>query len=799
MLNRLSSLTLAAILVLAATATHSEQLVSHETSTAELTLATDEGFYVLTLLHDNAIRVDFNPSSIAPPPSRAISPKLSTAHARLNEENQQLVFGSESIQAVITPSPFSIKFLRDGETQLTEVLNLHSESNASSASFSLTNNEVLMGGGSRVLGVNRRGHRLPLYNRAHYGFETHSEQMYYSLPLVLSDKHYAILWDNPSSGWLDLDSKANNQLNFNSEHGSASFVIITGGSLQSLVRNYVKTTGYQPLPPRWSLGLYASRFGYHSEHEARKVVSAFAEHDFPLDAIVLDLYWFGKEMKGTMGNLEWDTDNWPTPEAMIADFQQAGVNTVLITEPFILTSSAQWDNAVAANALAIDESGAPKTFDFYFGNTGLVDVFSTAGQNWFAQVYKRLAGYGVTGWWGDLGEPEVHPADSFHLSDGGLVPANAVHNAYGHQWAQLLDETLRDAQPNQRPFIMMRAGYAGSQRFGLIPWTGDVNRTWGGLQSQIELSLQAGLQGLAYMHSDIGGFAGGDVFDPELYVRWFQYGVFQPVLRPHAQENIASEPVFHDSATQALTRPYAKLRYRLLPYLYTLSYLNSTLGDPMMRPMSFISHDPNDLLSTSQYLYGDAFLVHPITADQQRSADIKLPSGSHWYDFWSSEVFSGGQTIKYEAPITKLPLLVRGGSFITMTREDIANTSAYRGDELDVHFYFDPEVVSSSAQVFEDDGLDPNSISNQSFELIHLTASHDGLALQGEISSQGKGYAGMPEQRNLRIVIHGINEAPAELTINGASALAAFDDQAKTLSFSLAHSLHTETQWELKL
>lgn len=799
MLTRISNFSFAAIVFFAAGICHGDKLLSHEVSASTLSLATSDGYYALELLHDDAIRVDFMATLGNRVPSRAIAPDLSPTNARLNEKGQQLVFGSDRLQAVITPDPFSIAFLRDGEVMLTETLNSHTGNSASSAAFSITDTEVLMGGGSRVLGVNRRGHRLPLYNRAHYGFETHSEQMYYSLPLVLSDKHYAILWDNPSSGWLDLDSDANNQLRFESDFGPASFVIIAGDSLQSLVRSYVKTTGYQPLPPRWSLGLYASRFGYHSEQEARQVVAAFEEQDFPLDAIVLDLYWFGKEMKGTMGNLEWDTDNWPSPANMISDFQDSGVNTVLITEPFILTSSSQWHNAVEAEALAVNHQGSPKTFDFYFGNTGLVDVFSESGQNWFAQTYRRLASYGVSGWWGDLGEPEVHPEDSFHRANGKLLPANSVHNAYGHQWAKILDATLRDEQPNQRPFIMMRAGYAGSQRFGLIPWTGDVNRSWGGLQSQVELSLQAGLQGLAYMHSDIGGFAGGEIFDPELYVRWFQYGVFQPVLRPHAQENIASEPVFHDAATQALTRPYAKLRYRLLPYLYTLSYLNSTLGDPMMRPMSYLSDDMNSLLTTSQYLYGDAFLVHPIVEDGQRMAEVDLPTGYHWYDFWSTDVYTGGQTINYDAPINKLPLLVRGGSFVPMTREDLATTAAYDGEELDIHFYFDANVSTSSGQIFEDDGLDPNSIANNSVELINLTAEHDGSILRGEIASQGNGYQGMPAQRDLRIIVHGLGESPSELIVNGASRSIEFDSESKTWSFTIQHTLRAATQWKLKL
>ena len=240
-----------------------------------------------------------------------------------------------------------------------------------------------------------------------------------------------------------------------------------------------------------------------------------------------------------MGNLQWDNAAFPEPEQMIAQLKQQDVKTVLITEPFILTSSAQWESAVLNDALVKKADGAPYTFDFYFGNTGLVDVFSEAGQDWFWQFYEKLAAQGVAGWWGDLGEPEVHPDDSIHLWDSKPVRAKALHNGYGHQWAKLVYSNLRKLQPETRPFVLMRSGFIGSQRYGMVPWTGDVSRSWGGLAPQVELALQMSIFGLAYTHSDLGGFAGGDAFDPELYTRWLQFGAFTPVFRPHAQDSIA--------------------------------------------------------------------------------------------------------------------------------------------------------------------------------------------------------------------------------------------------------------------
>ncbi|MFI3247215.1 MAG: glycoside hydrolase family 31 protein, partial [Ferrimonas sp.] len=172
-----------------------------------------------------------------------------------------------------------------------------------------------------------------------------------------------------------------------------------------LLANFTAAVGRQPLPPRWALGNYASRFGYRSEAQTRETVAAFAEQGFPLDAVVLDLYWFGADIKGHMGNLDWDRQAWPTAEQMIADFAEQGIKTILITEPFVLSSSQRWQEANRAQALTQNLDGSTNTFDFYFGHSGLIDVFSDQGQRWFADIYQRLQQQGVAGWWGALGEP----------------------------------------------------------------------------------------------------------------------------------------------------------------------------------------------------------------------------------------------------------------------------------------------------------------------------------------------------------------------------------------------------------
>ncbi|MCK5401713.1 MAG: DUF4968 domain-containing protein, partial [Flavobacteriaceae bacterium] len=394
----------------------------------------------------------------------------------LINENNYAYIKTDGIQVEVQKKPFKISYSYKGKPIISEKAGYSKIQNGEAIQFNLDKDEVLYGGGARALDMNRRGNRLQLYNRAHYGYETHSELMNFTMPLVLSSKMYAIHFDNAPIGYLDLDSKKDNTLTYETISGRKTYQVIVGDSWLDLIDSYTDLTGKQPLPPRWAFGNFASRFGYHSQKEATETVNKFIDEDIPLDAVIIDIYWFGKDIQGHMGNLEFLKDSFPDPTQMIKDFNDKGIKTILVTEPFILTTSKRWQEAVDNDVLAKDSLGNPFKFDFYFGNTGLIDLYNPKGIQWFWNIYKELAEMGIQGAWGDLGEPEVHPSGLLHATG----TANEKHNIYGHDWARLVFEGYKKDFPNERPFILMRAGYSGSQRFGMIPWSGDVNRTWGG-------------------------------------------------------------------------------------------------------------------------------------------------------------------------------------------------------------------------------------------------------------------------------------------------------------------------------
>jgi len=774
--------------------------ISHQITANALEITTEQGKVNLSSYGEQAIEVHYQltkqplnllESNAAKLPSFAIKENALKQKFNVSNTKTTLEFSIDKLTAIITKSPFNIAFYKTQGQQKQLLLAEESgyftdtirdndkQHHVQGFRFHLSKNEKLLGGGERVLGMDRRGQRMPLYNRAHYGYETQSDQMNFSIPAVFSSNKYILLFDNSAKGWMDLGKSEKNIMQFEAVSGRMSYIVFSGDTYPELLNNFVNVTGKQPMPPRWALGNYASRFGYRSEQEVRDTVDKFIELDFPLDALILDLYWFGKDIKGHMGNLDWDKKAFPTPEKMMADIKAKGVNTLLITEPFVLTTSQKWLDAEQHQALAKATDGTPKHFDFYFGNTGLIDVFSEKGKNWFNDIYKTLHLQGVAGWWGDLGEPEVHPSDTLHtLSDGSVVNGDAIHNVYGHQWAKMVYENQLSLAPNERPFILMRSGFAGSQRYGMIPWTGDVSRTWGGLKPQVELSLQMSVLGMAYTHSDLGGFAGGETFDKEMYIRWLQYGVFQPIYRPHAQDSIAPEVVFHDKETQDILRKFIKLRYNLLPYNYTLAYQNSTSGMPLMRPLFFEAglDDKASLAlidNAKSYLWGNAFLVTPVVDPGVKSVSVPLPKGV-WFDYFTGHDatvnrYQGGQTVEITTYLETLPVLVRAGSFIPMIN-DIQSTKFYNNNALNLHYYADESVKSADYEMYEDDGEMFQANTQGLFELLAFKANQQGGKLSIRLSRNDTHYVGMPKSRQMTLTIHNWPSRPTKLLIGGKKA-----------------------------
>lgn len=750
---------------------------SHNEENGIFSVTTNDGKYKFKFFTNDILETSFipiNQKEIQESHAVVLSPK--SVKTKYKYKGDTISFSSNSIRIEVVTKPFQIIYKDKRNNVITSEKRGYFSSThiplemvkgnikydtTEKIEFNLNEDEVLYGAGARALGMNRRGKRLPLYNRAQYGYQDYAELMNYTMPLVISSKKYMIHFDNAPVGYLDLDSKKDKTLTYETISGRKTYQIIVGDSWQNLIENYTNLTGKQPLPPRWALGNFSSRFGYHSQEETETTIAKFKEDNIPVDAVILDLFWFGKNIQGTMGNLETYKDSFPDLKGMISRFKEKGVKTVLITEPFVLTTSKKWKEANQKQVLAKDTIGNSAKYDFYFGNTGIIDLYKKEGRDWFWNIYKSIYNLGVKGIWGDLGEPEVLPS---WVSFGTSKKADEIHNIYGHDWAKLIFENYQKDYPNERPFILMRAGSSGSQRFGMIPWSGDVSRSWGGLQSQPEIALQMGMQGLGYMHSDLGGFA-GDNLDDNLYTRWMQYGVFQPIYRPHAQEAVASEPVYRNAETKQLAKQAIELRYKMLPYNYNLAFENNQKGTPLMRPIFFEEDDEKLMTNATTYLWGKDFLITPILKDSAVSKEMYFPKTANWVNFYTNEVVKGGQTKNVKVEEKSIPTYVREGALVLMSKL-VQSTDNYNTDNLELHYYFHNSQKNSARSYYNDDGLTANAFEKGLYETLNFEAKFSKKHLEIDFEAELGNYW-EHSNKNIVLVIHNINYNPKKIKVNG--------------------------------
>ena len=745
-----------------------------------LKITVNDGVYKIVPYNNNIIETTFTPTGeVEKTESHAVILEPKDIDISFVETANEVVLMTGEIVTKVQKSPFQIKYYHNNKLLISEAKGYVKNDSLETIDFNIKSNEILYGGGARALGMNRRGNRLKLYNKAHYGYETRSELMNYTMPIVVSSDKYLLHFDNAPIGYLDLDSKQNNHLMYETISGRKTYQIVAASTWPKLIDQYTNLTGKQPMPPRWALGNFASRFGYHSQYEVEKTINKFKDLNVPVDAVILDLYWFGKTITGTMGNLEVFRDSFPDFEGMISRLKAKGVKTITITEPFVLTTSNRWEEAVEQQVLATDSLGKPYTYDFYFGNTGLIDIYNPKGASWFWSIYKGLREKGIVGIWGDLGEPEVHPTALKHYN----TSADEVHNIYGHDWAGLIYKSYKNDFSEERPFILMRAGYSGSQRYGMIPWSGDVNRTWGGLQSQTEIALQMGLQGLGYMHSDLGGFA-GDNLDDELYTRWLQYGVFQPIFRPHAQEEVPSEPVYRSEEALKLSKKAIALRYALLPYNYHLVFENNTQGLPLMRPLFFEDSRSEMNTVSSTYFWGNDFLISPVTNAGQEQQMVDFPNTGNWYDFYNNKAYVGGKSQFVNTVKTSIPTFVRGGGIIPLI-DPVQSTDEYELNNFQLHYYFDQKVKKSQRLIYNDNGLLANAYENDQYELLKVTAQHNSNRIQMELSAT-KGMHFNFDKKEIELVVHNMKKAPKKVLIKNDKLNYHYDQLSQTFRMNLS-------------
>jgi alpha-D-xyloside xylohydrolase len=513
-------------------------------------------------------------------------------------------------------------------------------------------------------------------------FRDFSVQMRPGKPLPLR-----VEWDR-EGGYLALlhrpprPAAERARLSLHSEAGRAiDYYFIRGASLDGVIGGYRYVTGRAVLLPRWAYGFWQSRDHYQTQQQLLDVVEKYRQLGIPLDNIVQDWrYW----KDDAWGSHEFDPSRYPDPRAMIARLHALHAHLMVSVWPKFYPTTADYKQLAARGDMfplsvrlgVKDWVGPGYTYGFY-------DPFSAGARRlYWQQIDERLASLGVDAWWLDADEPDMISNTTLEerealMSPTPLGPGLALFNAYSLEHVRGVYDGNLAARPNTRVFILSRSGFAGLQRYGATVWSGDIAPRWSDLKNQIAAGVGFSLSGLPNWTMDIGGYQpearylNPDAKDleewRELNTRWFEFGAFCPVFRSHGQmphREIYNLAPAGSEVSDALIY-YDRLRYRLMPYIYTLAGDTWLENSTIMRALEMdFPSDPKVRDIADEYMFGPAFLVSPVDTYHARKRDVYLPAGTLWYDFYSNRAFEGGQSIAAAAPLSRMPLFVRAGSIL---------------------------------------------------------------------------------------------------------------------------------------
>ena len=537
------------------------------------------------------------------------------------------------------------------------------------------------------------------------------------VPFMVSSRGYGLIWDNPSKTTVDLGFNGRNV--WSSEVGDrVSYFVIEGQTSDEIYEGYRQLTGVTHMLPKPVYGYIQSKAIYATQEEILDVARGYRERKLPLDVMVVDFLNMTKQ-----GEMDLDPKRWPDPAAMNRDLHAMGINSLLSVWPHYAPDTQFYEMLKQKGWLIHSPDGKPDQGGFSDGIGPNIDTTNPEAANWFWEKIRDryVKPYGFDYLWLDETEPDIDPAkDVFSVGSG-----TRFYNVYPlFHTASVYEGFRRDFGDSRRVMILARAAYLGAQRNGTVFWSSDIYSTWDMLKRSIPAGLNFTASGLPYWDTDIAGFFspqippdyhaphkplidGSDVRStignyedyPELFVRWFEWGVFQPVMRAHGERE-HNEVWSYGKEAEPILAKYLQLRYQLLPYTYSAAYRSYQTGAPYMRAlfMDFPS-DPKAADIPDEYMYGPAFLVAPVTEQGATQRTVYLPAGCDWYNYWTNERLHGGQSIVVDAPIDTLPLFVRAGSILPLG-SDIE--SAQRPQAIaSVRVY---PGVDASFTLFQDDG-----------------------------------------------------------------------------------------------
>jgi alpha-D-xyloside xylohydrolase len=548
------------------------------------------------------------------------------------------------------------------------------------------------------------------------------------------------------------------------------YTFVYGPNLDRVISGYRQLTGEAPMMPRWAFGLWQCRERYRSQDESLDIVDGFRTRGIPLDNIVQDWqYWD----PSAWGSHKFDPSRFPDPDGWIRALHEKHARLMISVWPKFYPGTANFD-AMDKGGFVFRKNIEEKQKDFLGNVYTDYDAFSPGARRlYWSQIDEALFSHGVDAWWLDASEPELVDgpftsvaaqveANETHLNPTALGPGGRVLNAFSLVNSQAIYEGQRKKAADQRVFILTRNGFAGQQRYAAASWSGDITSTWTALRKQIPAGLSFALSGMPYWTLDSGGFAvphrfaNGEAAQAdvdewrELNTRWFEYATFLPLLRVHGQWPHREMWEFggDKSPTFEAELKFDRVRYRLLPYVYSLAGSVTHEGGTIMRPlvMDFRS-DARARDIGDQYMFGPALMVSPVTTHLARSRDVYLPATpGGWYDFWTGAAVAKGGSVRSPAPFDAIPVHVRAGAIVPMGPE-LQYTGEKAADPLTLRVY---AGTDGSFTIYEDEGINYN-YERGNFTRIPLRWNDAKRTLT--IATREGSFAGMLEKRTFEIIV----------------------------------------------
>ncbi|HEY4011566.1 MAG TPA: TIM-barrel domain-containing protein [Acidobacteriaceae bacterium] len=771
-------------------------------------LLTTRGTEEILALRPNVLRVRIAPSVQLPEDaSWAVVPEAhsSTAPVTVNTTTTAITLHTSSISAELSRADLTLA-IHDGtgRTIVHDAQPVCFTGRAFRVSETMPPDEHYFALGDKTGAFDRRGQAFELWNTDAYRFQESTDPIYKAIPFFMAFRAGAatgIFLDNTWRSSFDFGKDAQNVYSFGAVDGPLDYYIFAGPTPRDVVDQYTWLTGRPPLPPLWMLGYQQSRYTYSPEQRLMDVASRLRAEHIPADAVYLDIGFQEKNRPFTVNPVAF-----PDFAGMVARLKQINLKLVVITDLHIANlpnaGYAPYDTGIAQSQFVHNPDGSVFTGIVWPGPAVFPDFTRSATRAWWGSLYTQFVRDGVAGFWNDMNEPSVFntpnktmPLDVVHrIASDSFRPRFAthaeIHNVYGMENSRATFDGLRKLLPDERPFVLTRATFAGGQRYSTT-WTGDDSSTWNHLRMTAPMLKNLALSGFSFAGADVGGFAGSP--PPDLLTRWLEVAAFQPIDRDHTESGTADQEPWADLGNSgedqlAIRRRFIEERYRLMPYLYTLADETARTGLPMMRPVfldyprAAIDGHPIDIDPSTggEFLLGHDLLIAPSPYPEEPDAyTVELPTPV-WYDYWTGRRLpastpskpavegtpaSGADLVPLTTTIhpelSTLPVFVRGGAILPIAPLTQSTTETPQGP-LTLRLYAGPDCRGS---LYLDDGH-TYAYAHGDLLRMNFTCEITSDDLSVNITEQG---TFKPWWNNIRLEIYGWQPHRDTATLNNST------------------------------